>query len=587
MKTMSMNNEHHASIACRTGSGFALVWTLFFVSISMIVLGAALSWTANNARTTARNNQFYSSQAAAEAATEKALCAIMNDFRSGNHEQVLTNIETYRGLVPLGTEHEAWNHYTFCDPEGNANRLLVANVYTNCCTNLDARFSGLFGYASKYRIIAQATNNDGPEQVAASVEQEIQLATIPIFQYGIFYNVLMEVSCGQPFDLYGRIHCNQALFLLPENTLTLWGGTTAVGDIILGRAPGDDREPPTGAVVFKAAKVAQVASLVMPIGTNNNPAIIRSLLDPPPSGEDPLSLMGRQRFYNKADLIIVAVGTNVTATSGRVNNFSTVLTTNDYNKFVTLTNSFYDVREGRAVRPVDIDVDMLRVWSQTNKTLREVLGNRDVNFIYVNDKRTLGADLGAVRVRKGRTLSDGGLTVATPRPLYVQGHYNCVDNAALGATNTASAKPAALMGDSIHILSEAWKDTNSTQSLTTRAAKDTTVNAAIWTGTVETSANNSYSGGVENMPRFLEKWGSDVTFTFNGSMAVMFGSRYATNKWGLPNVYEPPKRNWSFDLNFQDPAKLPPGTPCVSTVIRSKWTSLAPGSTGMVSNPNP
>lgn len=587
MKTTSMHNQHHASIPCRPGNGFALVWTMFFVSISMIVLGAALSWTSNSARTTARNNQYYSSQAAAEAATEKALCAIMNDFRHGGHEMVLTNLEVYRGLIPLGTENEAWNGYTFSDPEGNANRLMVANLYTNCCTNLDARFSGFFGYASKYRIIAQATNNDGPELVAASVEQEVQLATIPIFQYAYFYNVLMEISCGQPFDLFGRIHGNQKIYLLPESALTLWGDTTAVGDIILGRAPGDDREPPTGTVDFKAARVAQVTSLVMPLGTNNSPNIIRSLLDPPPSGEDPLSAMGSQRFYNKADMIITAEGTNITATSGRVNKFSTVLTTNDYNKFVTLTNSYYDVREGRAVRPVDIDVDMLRVWGQTNKTLRDVLGNRDINFIYVNDKRKLGADLGAVRVRNGRTLPAGGLTVATPRPLYVLGHYNCPDNAALGTTNTASTKPAALMGDSIHILSEGWKDTNSTQSLTTRAAKDTTINAAIWTGIVETETSKAYSGGIENMPRFLEKWGNDVTLTFNGSMAVMYASRYATNKWGAPNVYEPPKRNWSFDLNFQDPTKLPPGTPCVRTVIRSKWASLTPGSTGTNSTPNP
>jgi hypothetical protein len=65
-----------------------------------------------------------------------------------------------------------------------------------------------------------------------------------------------------------------------------------------------------------------------------------------------------------------------------------------------------------------------------------------------------------------------------------------------------------------------------------------------------------------------ENWGSGTILTYNGSIVVMFPSQYATNKW-LPtgNYYNAPHRAWAFDLNFTDPAKLPPLTPRVVNYV--------------------
>ena len=125
------------------------------------------------------------------------------------------------------------------------------------------------------------------------------------------------------------------------------------------------------------------------------------------------------------------------------------------------------------------------------------------------------------------------------------------------------------------ILSGNWSDANSTNGVGSRPAAPTTVNAAILTGVVET-ANGNYSGGMENFPRFLESWGGANTFTYNGSMVKMFPSLYATNIWGKADVYDPPKRNWAFDLNFYDATKLPPLTPSLVKVFRGKWATVAP-----------
>jgi len=232
--------------------------------------------------------------------------------------------------------------------------------------------------------------------------------------------------------------------------------------------------------------------------------------------------------------------------------------------------------------PIDLDIGAFASWCTNNSTgstaLRSALGE-PVSSIYIWDRRSLpGTELGAVRLTNGLRLPPLGLTVVTPRPLYVLGHYNQLSPANLGTTNTSTTLPASLMADAITILSPNWSDARSTLSVGSRVASPTTVNAAILAGAVETAGGN-YGGGMENFPRFLETWGLANAFTYNGSMVKMFPSLYATNRWGLSNVYSPPKRNWAYDLNFENPALLPPKAPSLQKVIRSQWATVAPNQT--------
>jgi hypothetical protein len=127
--------------------------------------------------------------------------------------------------------------------------------------------------------------------------------------------------------------------------------------------------------------------------------------------------------------------------------------------------------------------------------------------------------------------------------------------------------------DAVTILSPNWNPQNSSSGIGSRTAANDTVNAALLTGNVP-SDGNSYSGGVENFPRFLENW-SGYTLTYNGSMVCMFNSQIATDPWpGTGTVYNPPTRNWAFDQNFNNPAKQPPLMPFVISVNRGAWTFL-------------
>ncbi|MGH8018737.1 MAG: hypothetical protein ACREIA_10665, partial [Opitutaceae bacterium] len=175
-----------------------------------------------------------------------------------------------------------------------------------------------------------------------------------------------------------------------------------------------------------------------------------------------------------------------------------------------------------------------------------------------------------------------GFTLATNVPAYIWGNYNADGNVPNDATDVRAPDsedepPAAVVADAISILSEAWQDGNSNKGLSNRKATETEVSAAIVTGIVPTNFlnNGTYSGGVENLPRFLENWGG-VKFGYRGSMAVLYQSEIALEPWGSSNVYSPPNRVWGFNTIFEaDPARFPPGRLISRSYRRLAYRSLS------------
>ncbi|GGM16918.1 hypothetical protein GCM10010841_26520 [Deinococcus aerophilus] len=80
------------------------------------------------------------------------------------------------------------------------------------------------------------------------------------------------------------------------------------------------------------------------------------------------------------------------------------------------------------------------------------------------------------------------------------------------------------------------------------------------------------SGGVHNMMRFHEDWGSNsgdltypgsaVTYTYTGSLVSLSQPLHAFGTFILGNNrYQPPQRNWTFEEQFRRAENLPPLTP--------------------------
>jgi Tfp pilus assembly protein PilX len=179
----------------------------------------------------------------------------------------------------------------------------------------------------------------------------------------------------------------------------------------------------------------------------------------------------------------------------------------------------------------------------------------------------------------------GGLTIVTDHPLYITGNYNTGGNPPYntGGTNIAdravpgyAVRPAAVMADSVTILSQNWPLNGSynTQPLSGRTTVNTTVNTAILSGNVPSGVAGRYSGGAENFLRLLEDW-NRRRLSYVGSMVCLFRSVQSPTQWNNTGTYyNAPNRNWHFEPLFRDPNSLPPITPSVVAFSVGQWAKL-------------
>jgi hypothetical protein len=561
--------------------------TLTVGSVILALYAGAARWSAASSVINDRNNTYNRAVSAAEGASEKVLSYMARDFFNQTYNPA--NLSVYSTLLPT----TSWSgDYTFGNGFGLDDRIGVTSGSNLLITNLDSQFDGLYGVGYKCRVTAQATPLGTPYEMAAAVQQDVQLATIPLFQFAIFYTMDLEINPGANMRVTGKVHSNANIYTAPPATLQYNDAVTAVGTIQNQRAPNDPTLGTKTTPTYLGEHVDKVSSLTLPVGTDNSPASVRQIVEVPPSTEARNSPTGQQRYYNKADLIVTTTDTGVSVTTGAWGNFTAVPTdvpppkngTASYS-FLKTDPTFYDAREGQNTVTTELNVAALSTWlgstgtnggASLNTSAKGSLG-RGINSIYINDQRSHTGLLTVARVTNGQTLPPDGLTVATALPLYVKGNFNA-PNTTPGSTDTSATKPASLVGDAITVLSASWIDANSTKPLTTRAASNTTVNSAFLAGMVPStlaSGVKHYSGGVENFPRFLEDWSGD-TLTYNGSMVVMFPSQFAKSFWVAPGTYyNAPTRQWAFDVNFLDYRKLPPGTPKVNKLIRGQWSIVA------------
>jgi hypothetical protein len=423
-----------------------------------------------------------------------------------------------------------------------------------------------------------------------------QVYLVPIFQFAVFYDKLMEFTWSATFTANGRVHANGDIYVGGPSALTFNSLVTTAGGIYKTNWDGHTLSQMTGPINYNGnpPSLTNVSRVALQIATNGTPAGMREIINMPPPGEDPLSDIALQRYYNRfgVDLLVSNLTVTVylrnsltgTPVSLSVTNWGTnSLSLLSTFPFLSVTNSFMDQRElSKTVRVAQIDVGLYSQWLANNPTVGATFLGPYVfpNVLYVADNRTsaTNTDLFAVRLVNGAILPANGIstptgwTVATPNPLYVQGHYNIGPGGTPGGTDTSKTFPASLVSDALTILSPNWQDSQSSLSIADGSkskAINTTVNAAILTGIVYSTdgASNHFSGGVMNVPRLLEDWTS-VTLTLNTSFVNLFDSARATNWFRNPGAYYyAPTRAYSFDRNFTNWTKLPPATPLLKVVV--------------------
>ncbi|HOX03564.1 MAG TPA: hypothetical protein P5555_14815 [Candidatus Paceibacterota bacterium] len=553
-------------------AGYAIILALVLGGLSLMILAAAMSWTSTSVYLTQRYTDFMAAQAAAEAATEKVLAHMIEDFQAGGASLVETNLERYAAMIPLPEEAPAWKGFVFQDGQQNEGRTGATNTAPWGYGEVDLPGGMIQGWCATYQLASRVRPpKSWVRGVQAGVRQEVQLAEVPLFQFGLYSAEDLELRASANQVWSGRVHGNSdiRLRLRAGATLTFEGPVTAAGSIESG--PEEDGSAGwEGGAAFRSTVWEREPHWSIGGGTNAAGKQLRGLLGRPPLEELRESPMGRLRWYHRADLLILATSGPPIIVSGSWNRHAISVPTNQSELFLTNV-AFVDKREARTVEAVELDLAGFRSWLQTNTVLRPALG-RDPNLIYIEDARpaTWGV-MRAVRLARGQSLPPGGLTIVTPQPLYVKGHYNAAPGSA-GTTNTLDAAPAALIADAVTVLSTAWADASSGSSLAARRAEDTTVNAAVLTGIAP--AREGAGSGAEDALRLLEDW-TGRAFTWNGSLAIGFASHFAPAAGAAASdICAPPERRWRFDENLRDPGRLPAGTPLMRMVVRRGWMPL-------------
>lgn len=542
----------------RNEKGIALFVALM-LTLMLSLIGLGIIKSSNDEVSIAGNSlnemkSFY----VAEAGLDKAASVIQSQYDTNELPPTIAPAET------LEIEGIALGYSTV--PQASTQKTLTKGS-----------LAGLQAFVRPYKI--QSTAFDSNHSTSVVLEEWFEVASVPIFQFAVFYDNDLEIAPGPAMTLAGRVHSNGNLYLQSDNDINLSSYITAYGNVIHGRKPNSGMSTGTGDVDIMdiggtyrsmrqgsgwldaadgywydsaagrwGGRVQDHAfgqeRLTLPLEDPSDPHTLVDRYDPGTGTYNHSSMELDAKFKIMDGVALYNVSgttwTDVTA----------ALTTSGALKSTT----FHDKREGQDVTVYDLDINKF-------KTSAYFPSN---GIIYTADNRT---GFRGTRLYNASDI-DLPMTLVSENPVYTRGNINSTDK-----------QPMAIICDALTMLSGNWNDDPAKAAnadKNQRPATSTTVNFSYITGNKNTGGGN-YNGGLENLPRFLENW-STQTLTYRGSMINMWLSEKTTGLWS-GSYYTPPSRDWQFDTDLNDIANLPPGTPAVRAFIRWGWKQTNVGYT--------
>ncbi len=599
----------------RRNQGVALVTVLLMILVGTSAVVALLAYGSHSATLTRRALDFQRAQIAAEAGLDYGIDQLLRQMRT--YQFSLTK-DQLQGMVDLLPAPPAFGEYDYTSPNGahTAFKIRIESEPTSGTIPLGTHL----GLDGRYQRIVVSCGAYHPETgTGAVVRQQLQALSLFLIRFGVFYGEDLEILPGPTMNFDGPVHVNSDLYL--GGPLNFNDRLTSVGDIYRRRK---DKMQTSGTVMISDDSGTMKTMIYggttmdsqhdewMTQSLNRWDGNVRSgahgvsTLEPPINPlDEPHDIIERalptsdpgwntqtedEKFSNKAGIRIhVSTGGSVSVIDYHGANISSRFNLADlkedgtysgkplYDKHsnyeyemdtegsIDVTQTFRDTREGTTMAMVDIYVDELQedypeLFSGT--TYGATTG-RGVVYVTRDDPDGTGGVQPAVRLRNGRELPNGGLSVATDLPIYVEGNYN-VDG---------TTKPALVTGDAVTLLSSRWQDAKSNAGLSSRTTRTTEYNAVVMTGNTATIPFDSnsvgeYNGGLENVLRFLEKW-SGNTVKFRGSIIDIWKSEIADSQWSYGSYYKAPVRNWGYDSMYRTIA--PPGMPRVFGIEEIAW----------------
>jgi hypothetical protein len=600
MKNNSVNQNSFSS-STTSEDGFALISAFYFILILIAISGAYFMASKTELQSGKSSSDATTAFYAAEAGLNLRAEEIRNIFIGYNRPDGTSP----EGTSPCSSGNQGSGDFV-CKNYSIGNREVTTYVVEDQNNPIQTTIPPGELYqnlsAQEYRYRTQSIAKTQKEDVGAILELRFKSRLVPLFQFAVFYNKDLEILPGPTMTLSGPVHTNGNLYLNTENNnpgLTIQGQVTTAGDLYRGRKNTNGCNSNPVRIHNPITPVSLLPSCssrtqVHPPQVESWNGMIQMGVDtltiPEPEELDPSP---DQIYWEKADLrLVLALDqnnepiTDANSTTGiyvsNISDINTAMTQTLHactgsigGGVIHSTNTFYNNREGKTIRMLEVDMEsLLNCLYSTNwlgsgsHTLNDTSeGGLVFHFTVQGPDSALPANNYGVRIRNAASLQSNlggapaviGMTVVTDQAMYTHGHYNSINKI-----------PAAILSDSINMLSANWNldDTASTQNINQRNASNTTINIAILSGTDSTGGiegtgghGGAYNGGLENYPRLHEDW-TGRTLTYRGSFVSLYTPRHVSGNWIYGNPqYNAPGRNWNYDTDFNDASKLPPLSP--------------------------
>ena len=189
------------------------------IIIILIVFAGVMFWIASNNRQMQKNEVFTTSEAAAEGMTELMYANMDRDYLYGN----LNTSNYYQNLSIITSNWPV--QYTF------SNTVILGPQMTNL-QYLGSQYTNLLGEPQTDTVTVTATPLGKPEpyNISSTVSQTYVFASIPAFQFAIFYNINLELDPSATMPVKGAVFSNGGIWSGTPN-ITYSSTVQAVGQV--------------------------------------------------------------------------------------------------------------------------------------------------------------------------------------------------------------------------------------------------------------------------------------------------------------------------------------------------------------------
>lgn len=356
--TRKQNNSRRTS-----QRGFVLIAVLIIMSILAAMLAgvmySAASERTNSASDQRKNNTFYAAEAGMEKLTAD-LGALYQQFKSPTVAQI-------QGVAAVANQPligiETYSEYKIVVTPSATNPTAPASVTQNISSGPNA---GLIAQIIPLTFQVTANSQSG-EQVR--MIRNVEVALIPVFQFGVFSDSDLSFFPGPTFDFNGRVFTNNNLYINGQSgPLTFHSKVSAVRDIVRQSLPNGFVDPtrnqpvniptaPNGcdgaAPACRNLQLTEGSSAPLPQNYPGNPGTYNNgwvnistktygfnlqngktgttpltlsfvqggvtpyeIIRRPPTGENPTSAIGDSRLYNQAQVRILLNDTDAQMPGG-------------------------------------------------------------------------------------------------------------------------------------------------------------------------------------------------------------------------------------------------------------------------------